>query len=79
MCYNFSELYATLDAAHGAEAVSDEETLSARLGEWLANETARRAVASAGAATVEQLGGALKRTLAALNPYLMQLRLEQRA
>ncbi|HEY1983693.1 MAG TPA: 3-deoxy-D-manno-octulosonic acid transferase, partial [Xanthobacteraceae bacterium] len=77
--FNFSELYATLDAAHGAEAVTDEEILSARLGEWLDNDTARRAVASAGAATVEQLGGALKRTLAALNPYLMQLRLEQRA
>jgi 3-deoxy-D-manno-octulosonic-acid transferase len=77
--FNFSELYATLDAAHGAEAVIDEETLTARLGEWLANDTARRAVADAAATTVEQLGGALKRTLAALNPYLMQLRLEQRA
>ena len=29
--------------------------------------------------TVERLGGALERTLAALDPYLMQLRLEQRA
>jgi len=28
---------------------------------------------------VRQLGGALNRTLAALDPYLVQLRLEQRA
>jgi hypothetical protein len=28
---------------------------------------------------VDKLGGALERTLAALEPYLMQLRLEQRA
>jgi 3-deoxy-D-manno-octulosonic-acid transferase len=77
--FNFSELYAKLDAAQGAEAVTDAETLTALLGEWLANDAVRQSVASAGATTVEQLGGALKHTLAALNPYLMQLRLEQRA
>jgi 3-deoxy-D-manno-octulosonic-acid transferase len=59
--------------------VADEETLTVRLGEWLAKPAARRAVADAAAGTVERLGGALKRTLAALDPYLMQLRLEQRA
>jgi len=76
--WNFAEIYATLDAEHGAVAVTDEETLTVRLGEWLAKPTARRAVADAAAGTVERLGGALKRTLAALDPYLMQLRLEQR-
>jgi 3-deoxy-D-manno-octulosonic-acid transferase len=77
--WNFAEIYATLDAEHGAIAVADEETLTVRLGEWLAKPAARRAVADAAAGTVERLGGALKRTLAALDPYLMQLRLEQRA
>lgn len=76
--WNFAEIYATLDAEHGAIAVADEETLTVRLGEWLAKPVARRAVADAAAGTVERLGGALKRTLAALDPYLMQLRLEQR-
>jgi 3-deoxy-D-manno-octulosonic-acid transferase len=76
--WNFAEIYATLDAEHGAIAVADEETLTVRLGEWLAKPAARRAVADAAAGTVERLGGALKRTLAALDPYLMQLRLEQR-
>jgi len=77
--WNFSEIYATLDAAHGAELIDDEEALTARLGAWLADAQARKAVADAAAATVGKLGGALKRTLAALDPYLMQLRLEQRA
>ena len=77
--WNFAEIYAALDQSHGAEAVTDEATLSGRMSEWLANTAARQAAAAAAAATVEQLGGAFKRTLAALEPYLMQLRLEQRA
>ncbi len=77
--WNFAEIYSALDKAHGAERIADEEALTPRLGAWLADPAARKAVADAGAATVEQLGGALQKTLAALDPYLMQLRLEQRA
>ncbi|MGA7789871.1 MAG: 3-deoxy-D-manno-octulosonic acid transferase [Xanthobacteraceae bacterium] len=77
--WNFGEIYATLDEANGAELVSDEATLTARLGTWLADPAAGKAVADAATETVGRLGGALKRTLAALDPYLMQLRLEQRA
>ncbi len=75
----FAEIYSTLDAAQGAEAIADDEALAERLGAWLADPAARKAVADKGAATVTQLGGALQKTLAALDPYLMQLRLEQRA
>ncbi len=77
--WNFGEIYATLDAAHGAEAVVDAQALTARLAEWLAKPAERAAVAEAAKATVEKLGGALERTLGALEPYLMQLRLEQQA
>jgi len=77
--WNFAEIYATLDAAHGAKLVGDEAALTAHLGEWLANAAARKVAADAASDTVGRLGGALKRTLAALDPYLMQLRLEQRA
>ena len=77
--WNFAEIYGTLDDARGAELVADAATLAARLGEWLGNSAARKAAADAAAATVERLGGALQHTLAALDPYLMQLRLEQRA
>lgn len=77
--WNFAEIYATLDAAHGAELVADEEALTTRLAGWLANPAARTAIADAAIITVRQLSGALERTLAALEPYLLQLRLEQRA
>ena len=77
--WNFAEIYATLDKAHGAELVPDEEALTARLGAWLADPAARAAVVNAATETMDKLGGALERTLAALDPYLMQLRLEQRA
>jgi 3-deoxy-D-manno-octulosonic-acid transferase len=77
--WNFAELYAALDEAHGAALIADEEALTANLADWLADQTARTAAAKAGAEVVEKLSGALERTLAALDPYLIQLRLEQRA
>ena len=77
--WNFAEIYATLDAAHGAELVSDADALTARLAEWLAKPAVRSAVADAGKITAAKLGGALERTLAALEPYLVRLRLEQQA
>ncbi len=77
--WNFAEIYATLDRARGAELVANAAALTDRLGTWLADPAARAAVADAGAQTVENLSGALERTLAAIDPYLLQLRLEQRA
>ena len=75
--WNFAEIYAALDAAHGAEQVTDEAALAARLGVWFTNPAAPRATADAAAATIKQLSGALERTWAALDPYLIQLRLEE--
>jgi len=77
--WNFGEIYSTLDKAHGAELVADEEALTSRLGAWLADPAARAAVVSAAAQTMDTLGGALERTLSALDPFLMQLRLNGRA
>jgi 3-deoxy-D-manno-octulosonic-acid transferase len=51
----------------------------ARLGAWLADPAARQAAAEAATATIKKLGGALDRTWAALDPYLIQLRLEETA
>jgi 3-deoxy-D-manno-octulosonic-acid transferase len=76
--WNFADIYASLDAAHGAEQVADEEALATRLGVWLADPAARQAAADAAGATVQKLGGALERTWTALDPYLMQLRLEDK-
>jgi 3-deoxy-D-manno-octulosonic-acid transferase len=77
--WNFAEIYATLDDARGAALIADEEALTACLAGWLADPVARTKAADAAMATVEQLSGALERTIAAIEPYLMQLRLEQPA
>jgi 3-deoxy-D-manno-octulosonic-acid transferase len=74
---NFTEIYAALDDVHGAEEINDVNKLTVRFGAWLTDAKGRRAVSDAARETVEVLGGALERTLAALEPYLMQLRLEQ--
>ncbi len=77
---NFTELYAALDSAHGAEPVADADALLAGLEAWLSDPAARTRVADAARATVEGLGGvALERTLQSLDPYLLQLSMRQRA
>ena len=78
--WNFAEIYATLDEAHGAEA--RRRRRGARpCGSTPGSPIRRRARRSPTPAPkpCDRLGGALDRTLAALDPYLMQLRLEQRA
>ena len=77
--WNFNDIYFALDRAHGAEQVGDADMLAIRIGAWLADAAKREAVAAAGRGTVDALGGALERTLRALDPYFMQLRLEQRS
>jgi 3-deoxy-D-manno-octulosonic-acid transferase len=76
--WNFTEIYQALDEAHGAEEVLDVNRLAVRIGAWLTDAALRKQVADSGLATVDKLGGALRRTLAAIEPYLMQLDLERR-
>lgn len=73
--WNFAEIYAALDQAHGAEMIGDTSKLTASFGAMLAQPEARQRVADAARTTVEALGGALERTLKSLDPYLMQLSL----
>ena len=75
--WNFAEIYGALDKAHGAEQVTDVGKLAVRVGAWLKDATERTAVVTAAKETVATLGGGLDRTLAALEPYLMQIRLER--
>ncbi len=77
--WNFAEIYAALGTSHGAEEVTDIGGLAARVAAWLENTGERMAVVGAARATVAALGGGLERTLTALEPYLMQIRLERRA
>jgi 3-deoxy-D-manno-octulosonic-acid transferase len=76
---NFTEIYAALDRTRGAELVQDASRLSQRLNAWLRDAEERQRVVAAAQKTVDALGGALERTIAALQPYLLQLRLERRS
>lgn len=77
--FNFTDVYEALDNAGGARQADSEEALVKQLGQLLADPAARDKLAGASARVVEQLGGALERTLSALEPYLLQLRLEMGA
>jgi 3-deoxy-D-manno-octulosonic-acid transferase len=74
--FNFADVYEALDQAGGARVAADRETLVKQLGQLLADTDARDELVAASRDVVDQLGGALDRTLAALEPYLLQLRLE---
>ena len=76
--WNFAEIYAALDGAHGAEAVLDADRLTAGLAALMGQPAVRARVTDAARTTVDALGGALERTLQSLEPYLMQLALRQR-
>jgi 3-deoxy-D-manno-octulosonic-acid transferase len=77
--FNFTDVYEALDAAGGARRADSQEALVKQLGQLLADPRARDASLAASERVVEQLGGALERTLTALEPYLLQLRLEMGA
>jgi 3-deoxy-D-manno-octulosonic-acid transferase len=74
--FNFTDVYEALDSAEGARCADSQEALVKQLGQLLADPAARQTLAGASGRVVEQLGGALERTLSALEPYLLQLRLE---
>ena len=77
--FNFTDVYEALDSAGGARKADTLEALVKHLGQLLSDQRARETTAGAAARVVSELGGALDRTLAALEPYLLQLRLEMGA
>src|ERR1700716_2142870 len=77
--FNFTDVYEALDQAGGARRADTLAALLKQLGQLLAASAAREQSIAASERVVEQLGGALDRTLARLDPYLLQLRLEMGA
>src|SRR3989440_2753405 len=75
----FTQCLQGVDSAGGARRADTQEALVKQLGQLLADPAARELSVGAAERVVEQLGGALDRTLAALEPYLLQLRLEMGA
>ena len=76
--FNFADIYSELDAAGGADLVVDAGKMAVRIGAWLKDAEARAAVTEKAMRSMETLTGALERTVSALDPYLMQFRLERR-
>jgi 3-deoxy-D-manno-octulosonic-acid transferase len=71
--WNFEELYAALDDAQGAEPVDSADKLTAAFATMLSQPKVRESVAHAGRTAVNSLGGALERTMQALEPYLSKV------
>jgi 3-deoxy-D-manno-octulosonic-acid transferase len=76
---NFADIYRALDEAGGAKLAGDGEALVKQMGGWLEDRASRERASAAGRVVVDRLGGALDKTMAALEPYLLQIRLESGA
>jgi 3-deoxy-D-manno-octulosonic-acid transferase len=75
--FNFSDIYAALDHEGGALRVEDHEKFVKTLGYALSNPVARHRVTQSAERVVQRLGGAVEKTMNALEPYLLQMRIEQ--
>ncbi len=76
---NFTKICTRCSTTRTARSRSaDAGKLAVRIGAWLKDSPARLSIATAARQTVDRLGGALDRTLTALEPYLMQLQIEHR-
>lgn len=76
---NFNEIYGELDRDGGASLVTDTGKATLRIGTWIKDGAERERIAAAARHCVERLGGALERTVGALEPYFMQSRISNRA
>jgi 3-deoxy-D-manno-octulosonic-acid transferase len=70
---NFREAYQRLIDSGGAKLVRDRDMLAGAVNFLLVNEVARHEMMAAGAATVDQMRGALAITLRALEPFVQPL------
>src|SRR3954470_23150915 len=77
--FNFGDVYGALDQAGGARQADTQESLVKQLGQLLADPQAREICVAASERVVEQRAGGVGGTLTALEPYLLQLRIEMGA
>jgi 3-deoxy-D-manno-octulosonic-acid transferase len=75
---NFREAYQRLLDSGGAKLVRDRDMLAGAVNFLLSNEVARHEMMAAGAATVDQMRGALAHTLKSLEPYIQPLIVKSR-
>jgi 3-deoxy-D-manno-octulosonic-acid transferase len=70
---NFREAYQRLIDSGAAKLVADRDMLAGAVNFLLLNDGTRRTMMAAGAATVEEMRGALAKTLKALEPFIHPL------
>lgn len=75
---NFADVFAAFDQDGGSREVSDVQALAGAAHRWLSDPAAARQAARKAAQTSAQLGGALNRTMQAIEPLLMRVAIGQR-
>ena len=70
---NFRDTYRKLIDSGGAKIIRDGDMLAGAVSFLLANDAVRENMIRRGAATVEEMGGALMRTIAALDSFIQPL------
>ncbi|HQS07393.1 MAG: 3-deoxy-D-manno-octulosonic acid transferase [Rhizobiales bacterium 24-66-13] len=73
--WNFGSIYARLDERHGAALVQNDGDIAQCVSALLFDGHLHAQTAATARQVVDQLGGALDRTLSAIEPYLLHIRL----
>jgi 3-deoxy-D-manno-octulosonic-acid transferase len=76
--HNFTEVYAALEHAGGAYQVNGADDLAATLDHLIDDQATREDVAQRGTKAVMALGGALRKTMMEIAPYLLKMHLGNR-
>lgn len=76
--HNNAEIFAAFDSDGGSREVADAQALAGAVHRWLSDPASARQAARAAAHTASELGGAINRTLQAIEPLLMRAALGQR-
>ena len=74
---NFAEIYEALDSAQGALEIANSQAFAIAVAGLLADTATRELMRRAAGEVMARNAGALERTLAAIEPYLMQIKLAQ--
>ena len=76
--HNAADIFAAFDRDGGSREIADAQGLAGAVHRWLSDPASARQAARAAAQTSTELGGALNRTLQAIEPLLMRVAIGQR-
>lgn len=75
--HNFTEVYSAIDRPGAALLVNDARALAGALVDLLSDPGRMRTMGRTATAVVDRLGGALERTIRAIDPFLVSLRVDE--